>query len=366
MCLLSRFSSLLFDTKKMTNNDNSAPVVDGADDAELSVPYQDALTLDTQDMIMRRLAVVDPRAALNLMSTSTAQRTLRRSPAGALKALGGAFVDDDASATLGDYVRAAIALGAHADTRTVALAQMQWLMMAYARLVCSSPRARAIVAPLVSDTSFSSDCLGSFCGTHAYVSAEYVRDWYAWTTNTQPVDSESTLSREWKEAVGGSGRPTPSVQMAVDIMVMRGVEVGRGPDPVRLNGGHFMPVAGFDDDALARLIVSSGALGQDVTAQEIAAWRTIKPAGSFPHIRTTLGRPEAAATVKQYLSRAVAEYMCDRGRQIETMTPLRFPRFTDVFDARVVFAPTHVDTLLLIAIRSTIVEGLLQEANLPL
>nr|UMO79430.1 hypothetical protein [Pandoravirus aubagnensis] len=350
----------------MINDANSARVANDADNAGPSVSYQDALTLDMQDTIMRRLAVADPQAALNLMSASTAQRMLGQSSARALKALGGVFVDNGGPATLGDYVRASIALGAHADPQTAALTQMQWLMMAYARLICSSPRARALVAPLVCETPSLLERFDSFHGTHAYVSAEYVRDWYTWTTNTQPVDAESTLSREWKEAVGSSGRPAPSMQMAIDIMVKRGVEVGCGPGSVRLSGAHFMPVAGFDDTTLARLIASSGASERDITAQDIATWRTVKPAGSLPIVQNVLSCPEAAAVVKQYLSRAVAEHMCKRGRQIETMTPLAFPRFANVFDTRIVFAPTHVDTLLLIAVRSTVIEGLLQEANLPL
>lgn len=343
----------------------SLSLVCAMDNARTSLSYQDALTLDAQDTIMRRLALADPCAALRLLSVSTTQRALGQSHPGALKVLGGMFAVNGASAAVCDYVRASIALGGHGDSRAATLAQMQWLMMAYARLIYSSPRARTLVAPLALDTPFSSERPDFFSGTCAYVSREYVRDWYDWVTNTRSVGgTESSLSCEWEKAVGGTGRPAPGVQMGLGILAGWGVEAGRGPGSVRLNGTHFMPVAGLDDAALARLITSGGAIQRDVTPQEVAAWRAAKPPGSLPDMRNVLGCPEVAVAVERHLSSAVAERMCERGRQIEAMTPLAFPRFTDVFEARAVFAPTHVDTLLLLAVRSTTVENLLREANL--
>nr|UDO48016.1 hypothetical protein [Pandoravirus massiliensis] len=335
------------------------------DDARMSVAYQVALPLDMQDMVMRRLAVIDPRTALNLMSTSTTQRALGRSPPGALKALGGMFVDRGASATLGDYVRASIALGAHGDSRIATLVQIQWLMMAYARLIYSSLRARMLVAPSISETPFPPDRDDTFSGTHAFVSVDYVRDWYAWVADAEPLGGASPLADEWKKATEGTGRPGPSVQMAVDKLSSWGVEAGRGVDPVRLDGDHPTPVAGFEDETLARFISSSGTVQGNVTAQEIALWRTTKPRGSLLGVRQILGCPQAAVAIRRHLSSAVAGHMCERGRRIETMTPLAFPRFTDVFGARIVFGPTHVDTLLSVAVRSSVVEDLLREKPSP-
>ncbi|AVK75778.1 hypothetical protein pneo_cds_171 [Pandoravirus neocaledonia] len=327
--------------------------------------YEDALTFDMQDAIMRRLALIDRRAMLRLMSASTTQRALGWSSPGALKVIGGMLAGDGASTTIADYVRASLALGGHADSQMATLTQMQWLMTAYARFVFSSPRARALLAPLAPESPFSLDRLDLFSGACACVSAENVRDWYVWITNTRSIDSTpSPLSRQWEKAVGGTGHAAPSVQMVIDIVAGRGVEAGCGPGPVRLDGASFMPVVGLDDASLACLVASSGDIQRDITAQDVAAWRVVKPAGSLPQMRCVLGCPEVAAAAKRHLASAVGDNMCERGKLIEAMTPLAFPRFTDIFDTRILFAPTHVDTLLLVAVRSTIVENLLQGANL--
>ncbi|WBR14328.1 hypothetical protein pkur_cds_153 [Pandoravirus kuranda] len=297
------------------------------DGARAPASYEDALTFDMQDAIMRRLALIDRRAMLRLMSASTTQRALGWSSPGALKVIGGMLAGDGASTTIADYVRASLALGGHADSQMATLTQMQWLMTAYARF--------------------------------------NVRDWYVWITNTRSIDSTpSPLSRQWEKAVGGTGHAAPSVQMVIDIVAGRGVEAGCGPGPVRLDGASFMPVVGLDDASLACLVASSGDIQRDITAQDVAAWRVVKPAGSLPQMRCVLGCPEVAAAAKRHLASAVGDNMCERGKLIEAMTPLAFPRFTDIFDTRILFAPTHVDTLLLVAVRSTIVENLLQGANL--
>jgi hypothetical protein len=360
--------------------------------------YQDILPLDIQDAIMRLLAQTDARAALSLAATSSAQNVLLLSPARDLHAIGGLLLqsptssnngagDGEVAPTLGDHVRVLVALGAHSSRRRAAVIQARSLIQAYARIVFGSRRARRLFG-MTSDIGLIDDIdpccimpidghrderpdvlqlmgttsMGCF-GTNDLEERDLLQDWYDWLTDAR--SPESPLARSWLHGPGAAtGRIFGHMRESITaIIVYYGVEAGRGAGSVTIDDGDnnspFYPVMSLSDDQLARVITAR--TQREVSPESLSSWRQDKFWGRDDAVRGMLGSRDVKRAVEHALSEAVACQLRGPYRTIEKMTPLRLLPFSDIFDMRVVFAPTHVDTLVFVALRSSLIQAMLSQ-----